>query len=115
MEDVGPSTAVDALDKPGAMTLFKAAPEEHLALAKHLTAERKTEEFVTGKGVVTKRERLRKQNHWFDALYNTSVAGHMCGVRLVEEVPKPPKPRPTARQLAEAAQSGDWERQRHQW
>ena len=73
------------LDKPGAMTLFKAAPQEHLALAKHLTAEKKTEEFVTGKGVVTKWERLRKQNHWFDALYNACAAGHFCGVRLVNE------------------------------
>lgn len=67
----------------GAMTLFEAPPQHHLALAKHLTAEVKTEEFVTGKGVVVKWERLRRQNHWFDALYNTCAAGHYCGVRLV--------------------------------
>jgi hypothetical protein len=78
----------------GAMTLFRAQPQEHLALAKHLTAESKTEEFVAGKGVVVKWERLRRQNHWFDALYNACAAGHGCGVRLVQEVvPTPSSPR----------------------
>ncbi|MDA7504040.1 phage terminase large subunit family protein, partial [bacterium] len=61
-------------DESGAMTLFQAAPHEHLSLAKHLTAERKTEEFLTGKGVVTKWERVRRNNHWFDALYNACAA-----------------------------------------
>ena len=74
------------LGKPGAMTLYRAPAQEHLSLAKHLTAEVKTEEFVAGKGVVTKWERIRKQNHWFDALYNSCVAGYGCGVRLVDEV-----------------------------
>lgn len=64
------------------MPLFRANPQEHLALTKHLTAETKTEEFVAGKGVVVKWERLRRQNHWFDALYNYCAAGHYCGVRL---------------------------------
>src|SRR5829696_8633175 len=37
-------------------------------------------------------ERLRKQNHWFDALYNACAAGHGVGVRLVAEVvPEQPK------------------------
>ena len=77
------------------MTLFKVPAQEHLSLAKHLTAETKTEEFVAGKGVVTRWERLRKQNHWFDALYNACVAGHGCGVRLVEEqgIQQPPQTR----------------------
>jgi phage terminase large subunit GpA-like protein len=75
------------LGKPGAMSLFQAAPQEHLALAKHLTAEKKTEEFVAGRGVVVKWERLRRQNHWFDALYNACAAGSLCGVRLVGEAP----------------------------
>ncbi|MGE0770053.1 MAG: terminase gpA endonuclease subunit, partial [Hyphomicrobiaceae bacterium] len=42
------------LSKLGALTLFQAPAEEHLALAKHLTAEKKTEQFVAGKGVVAK-------------------------------------------------------------
>lgn len=73
------------LGKPGAMSLFHAAPQEHLTLAKHLTAETKNEEFVAGKGVVVKWERVRRQNHWFDALYNACAAGYLCGVRLVGE------------------------------
>jgi hypothetical protein len=81
---------------PGAMTLFHASPQEHLALAKHLTAETKTEQFFAGKGVVTKWERLRKQNHWLDALYNACAAGH----RLVQEKLKPQE-RPPARQIAQ--------------
>lgn len=79
---------------PGAMTLFQASSTEHLAFAKHLTAEVKTEEFIAGKGMVIKWERRRRQNHWFDALYNACAAGHYCGVRLVEEVKPEPKPKP---------------------
>ena len=82
------------LGSPGAMTLFCAAPQDHLSLAKHLTAETKVEEFVSGKGVIVRWERLRRQNHWLDALYNACAAGHLAGVRLVEEAPKPAPPRP---------------------
>ena len=74
------------------MTLLQTNPAEHLALAKHLTAERKIEEFVTGRGVVVKWERLRRQNHFLDALYNACAAGHHAGARLVQE-PKPEKQR----------------------
>ncbi len=88
---------------PGAMSLFRASPQEHLALAKHLTAETKTDQFVAGKGVVVKWERLRRQNHWLDALYNACAAGYYCGARLVDEPPKQPKRRYTCRELAEQA------------
>jgi hypothetical protein len=86
---------------PGSLT-FHAAPhpqQEHLALAKHLTAEHKVEEFVTGKGVAVRWERLRKQNHGLHATYHACCAGHGCGVRLVQEqVPEPPPaPRTVAR------------------
>ena len=103
---------VSPLDSDGAMTLFEAPPQLHLALAKHLTAEVKTEEFVAGKGVIVKWERLRRQNHWFDALYNACAAGHYCGVRLVSEKREPKKyytlqelrqnalNRPSAREIA---------------
>jgi hypothetical protein len=77
------------------MTLYQAMPQEHMALVKHLTAEVKTEEFIAGKGVVEKWERVRKNNHWLDTLYNASAAGHACGVRLVEvPVPAPQPARP---------------------
>jgi hypothetical protein len=84
------------LGSPGAMSLFQTNPQEHLALAKHLTAETKTEQFIAGKGVVTKWERLRRQNHWLDALYNASAAAHLTGIRLVAETTHPqPDPQPT--------------------
>lgn len=38
-------------------------------------------------------ERLRRQNHWFDALYNACAAASFCGVRLVESPAPPPPPR----------------------
>jgi hypothetical protein len=105
------------LDKPGAMTLFKAQAVEHLSLAKHLTAETKTEEFIAGKGVITKWERVRRQNHWFDALYNACVAGNACGVKLVDEkVPEPPPRRPEPERIsAEQWLHGDEQREWSQW
>ncbi len=51
----------------------------------------KAEEFLAGKGLVTHWERVRKNNHWLDALYNACAAGSFCGVRLIE------LPVPTAR------------------
>ena len=91
------------MDKPGAMTLFHALPQEHLALAKHLTAEAKMEEYVPGKGTVTRWERIRRSNHWFDALYNACAAGHGCGVRLVqEESREPPKIEPSRNSVISA-------------
>jgi hypothetical protein len=82
------------LGNPGSMSLYDAKPHQHLALAKHLTAETKAEEFIAGKGVVTRWERIRRQNHWFDALYNAAAAGHFCGVRLIgqEKLPAPRRP-----------------------
>ena len=50
---------------------------------------------MAGRGVVVKWERLRRQNHWFDALYIACAAGHLCGVRLVGEgVAATPRPAP---------------------
>ena len=79
------------LDKPGAMSFFQAPPEMHLSIAKHLTAEVKSVDFVPGKGVVVKWTCLRRQNHFFDALYYAAAAGWYCGVRLPDEKPAPVK------------------------
>jgi hypothetical protein len=94
------------LGTPGAMTLFQALPQDHLSLAKHLTAETKVEEFVPGKGTVVRWERVRRQNHWLDALYNACAAGHFCGVRLVDEVKPEPPPAPPRRE--EELVSREW-------
>ncbi len=81
------------LDESSAMTLYQTAGHEHLSLAKHLTAETKTEEFVAGKGVVVRWERVRRNNHWFDALYNAAAAGHLAGVRMLPVEAPPRRPR----------------------
>ncbi|MBC7852923.1 MAG: phage terminase large subunit family protein, partial [Pirellulaceae bacterium] len=81
------------LTSSGALTFYQTLPQEHLALARHLTAEIKTEEFVPGQGVVVRWERLRKDNHFFDALYNACAAGYLCGARLIDERPPPKQPR----------------------
>jgi hypothetical protein len=52
--------------------------------------------------VVEKWERIRRQNHWLDTLYNASAAGHLCGVRLVDEA-RVPRQRYSLRYLAEIA------------
>jgi hypothetical protein len=87
------------LGTPGALSLFQAPPQTHLALAKHLTAEVRTEEFLPGKGLRVKWERVRKQNHWLDALYNACAAGHFAGVRLVTEPSREARSRPSLQQL----------------
>jgi hypothetical protein len=83
--------------RPGTIDRIQASPQEHLALAKHLTAESKVEEFVAGRGVIVRWERVRKQNHWFDTMYNACAAGYFCGARLgaaaqVATVPQPARP-----------------------
>ena len=79
----------------GAMTLFSTPdPQEHLGFARHLTAEVRVEQFIAGKGVQIRWERVRKQNHYLDALYNACAAGHGAGVRLLDEVKPEPPPKP---------------------
>lgn len=76
-------------DGPGAMTLFRTEPREHLSLAKHWTAEEKTTEFKAGKGEIIKWNRKRKNNHWFDCAYMAAAAGHFHGARLIESDEQP--------------------------
>jgi hypothetical protein len=78
LENLGPSAAGGA--SRGALTLYAASPQEHLAFAKHLTAEVQAEDFVAGRGRVTKWERKQRNNHWLDALYNACAAASLAGV-----------------------------------
>lgn len=97
------------LGEPGALTLFKTSPADHLSFAKHVTAEKQVEEFAAGKGLVVKWIRERRQNHWLDSLYESLCAGHFLGVRLIREAkvgepppkhgkPSAPSSRPEAKQ-----------------
>lgn len=72
----------------GGLTLFHASAGEHLTFAKHLTAEKKVEQFIAGTGTVVRWERVNRNNHYLDALALACVAGHGVGERIV--VPAPP-------------------------
>ena len=76
--------------KPGAMALFRALPSEHTTFARHLTAEKIVSKKVPGRGVlkVWVNETAR-DNHYLDAAYLASAAGHMVGARLIPEAAKP--------------------------
>lgn len=86
------------LGAPGAMTLFEAAePATHAKLARHLTAEKKVEEFIPGsgpgKGMVTRWVRIHRDNHLLDAVAGANMAGHFAGSRL-EGTQAPPTAAP---------------------
>lgn len=83
--------------KPGAMTLYDAPHQKHIRFGKHLTAEKKVEEFIAGKGTVIRWESLRRDNHLFDAAYMACCAGHMAGARL--EGPSVIQPQQTPKRL----------------
>jgi phage terminase large subunit GpA-like protein len=80
--------------QPGGLTLFHvAAANEHLTFAKHLTGEKKTEQFVAGRGLITKwTNESRKRNHYLDALALACVAGHGVGERVIAQPTNPPPP-----------------------
>jgi hypothetical protein len=70
---------------PGAMSFFHSTnPKEHATIAKHLTAERPYETFEPGRGKVIRWLAVSDLNHYLDVCYNLCVAGHLCGVRLID-------------------------------
>lgn len=82
------------MGEPGAMTTFIPSPgSDHRTWAHHILAEREVEEFVAGKGTVTKFERIRRQNHYLDATALACVGGVIAGQRVVtpesQEAPAP--------------------------
>jgi hypothetical protein len=78
--------------QPGGLTLFQAPAMEHLSFAKHLTAEKRVEEFIAGKGLISRWEAVHRNNHWLDALALACVGGHESGQRIVtpEMAPRAP-------------------------
>lgn len=68
-------------DEPFAIQLFAQQSREHFDYAKHLTAEKKVQEFVVGKGLVTRWEKLRKANHWLDCEAMAHCAADAFGIR----------------------------------
>jgi len=70
-------------DRPGTFLLYGDEPRPHLAMGKHIVAEREEEEFVRGRGLVRRWKAVSRNNHWKDADYMSAVAGNMRGIRLL--------------------------------
>lgn len=95
---------ITPIDKPGALTLFHGG--DHHSFAKHLTAEKQTQEFVPGTGVVERWEQVHANNHWLDATMLACVAGHAAGARLSDEPQATPPP--AHERMAPPPQDRNW-------
>jgi hypothetical protein len=65
-------------ETPGALGFFVASQKDLERVARHLTNEKKMQEFQPGKGVVTKWVRVGQQ-HWLDSAYLARAAGDRLG------------------------------------
>jgi phage terminase large subunit GpA-like protein len=81
------------IGQPGALTLYKAPPREHLDFARQVCAEKQEETFVEGRGLQRTWTQTRSNNHWLDCLYLNSAAANFCGLQLLPEK-RPPAPPP---------------------
>jgi len=82
------------LTQPGALTLYRSGVEaDHLTIAKHFTSEKRVEEFVAGKGIVTRWVAVSRNNHYLDATALAAVAASAVGERgEVAAIQPPPAP-----------------------
>ncbi len=76
---------------PGSLTLFQAQNRDHLSFARQITAERREEEFVPGRGVRVFWNRLWKDNHYLDVTAYARAAADILGIRLIPPPPRPPQ------------------------
>jgi hypothetical protein len=85
----GPIAGPGEPPRPGTLTLPKppllkdGRRGNHLDLARQWLSEKQVEEFVTGRGLVKRWEKISGKNHWFDALYAACAAGNFGGVDLL--------------------------------
>jgi phage terminase large subunit GpA-like protein len=69
---------------PGAMTFFRHSQSaDHRTFVHHLLAERQEQEFVAGRGLVTKWVEIRRQNHYLDSTALAAIGGQIVGQRVV--------------------------------
>lgn len=62
------------LENRKVLQLFAGSRRDHLQFAKHITAERRYEEFEKDKGIVTKWTKQKRDNHLFDCTYYAVAA-----------------------------------------
>lgn len=81
------------LEAPGAITLFHVARtdmqevEWRRRFVRQLTAEKSIQEFMKGRGMVTRWTKIRQDNHWLDSTALALVAGSISGVSVVDVDP----------------------------
>lgn len=78
---------------PGGLTLHRGEGNDHLALAKHLVAERQQTERTKYGPVTRWVNPTGRNNHLLDALYLACAAGHMAGIRALEDRAADPEAR----------------------
>lgn len=93
-----------------ALTLWRAEKQiEHMSFAKHLTAERKVEEFVAGKGTKTRWELDgKKPNHWLDATALSFAAAATMGTTKQQQQQQHKQPDTTIDPTDYIGRRGKW-------
>jgi len=90
---------------PGAITLFHVTRtdltevEGRRRFVRQLTAEKSTQEFVKGRGMVTRWTKVRQDNHWLDSTALALIGGSISGVSVIDVDPSgeaPAVPAPVA-------------------
>lgn len=95
------------IDADGSTTLFRVTKSiEHQRYIDQLLAEERVEEYVAGKGTITRWRKDRGPNHFLDATVLSTVAGHACGVRLIGSTANEPPP-PSERQAPQGITTPD--------
>jgi hypothetical protein len=70
--------------RSGALSLFHSdRTAGHNSFSQHIVAEEFQTQFVQGKGVKSKWEKVNENNHWLDATYLAAAASEVLGVKLV--------------------------------
>jgi len=73
------------IGQPTSMTLYQCVPgKARRTFVLHLSAERKRQAWIPGRGTVIVWESLRRGNHYLDALYYAACGAHLRGVRVSE-------------------------------
>jgi hypothetical protein len=81
-------------EEPTAITLYQAASSaEHLEYSRHLTAERQIEKWIPGRGTVQVWERVERANHYLDAGYLATAAGHFVLQQRQQQAEKASRPK----------------------
>lgn len=100
------------IGEPGSLVLWQDEPnaQDIWTLSKHLTAERGVEEFDVKRGMVTRWERMNRNNHLLDCAYGCLVG--LDYLAVVEALTKA-RPAPQQRQESTPSRGGgvfNWDR-----